>query len=182
MLLFRRRQSRLEQPTLWLPDEMLIDLQQQAAEHSPEETGGMLLGWRNGTDILITTLVGPGPRAKQSRDQFTPDGAWQQHQLEAIYRESARTVTYLGDWHSHPHSSGRPSKRDRETAIAVAGTPDARAPQPLSTHPRQTPTAMARPPARSSATARCTQSASTSTGVHPARWSRAGSGVESRAL
>ncbi len=131
MLLFRRRQSRLEQPTLWLPDEMLIDLQQQAAEHSPEETGGMLLGWRNGTDILITTLVGPGPRAKQSRDQFTPDGAWQQHQLEAIYRESARTVTYLGDWHSHPHGSGRPSKRDRETAAAVAVTPDARAPQPL---------------------------------------------------
>jgi proteasome lid subunit RPN8/RPN11 len=40
-------------------------------------------------------------------------------------------VTYLGDWHSHPHGPARPSGQDRETAAAIAACEQARTPYPI---------------------------------------------------
>lgn len=130
-MLFARRKSRLAAHTLWLAEELLDRMRTQADEHAPLETGGMLLGWRDETGILITGLLDAGPAAERERHRFLPDGAWQQRQLETAYNDSGRTVTYLGDWHSHPHGSGRPSPRDRKTAQQVAAHAEARVAAPL---------------------------------------------------
>jgi integrative and conjugative element protein (TIGR02256 family) len=121
----------LERPQVWLPAEILATLTAQANEHRPHETGGMLIGWRIGEDIVVAGTIDGGPRARRERDSFEADGEWQERQLAAIYRESARTLTYLGDWHSHPRGRGRPSAQDRETAALVADAAEARAPEPL---------------------------------------------------
>jgi integrative and conjugative element protein (TIGR02256 family) len=116
---------------VWLPVRLLAEMSDHAGEHLPNETGGMLLGWRLEEQIVIVALVQAGPRAKHARDRFHPDGAWQQRNLADIYHESGRTITYLGDWHSHPRGPRRPSGADRETAAKVAAEPDARVPEPL---------------------------------------------------
>jgi len=128
MPLLRRALAR---PLVWLPRDLLRELCTQAERERPSETGGMLLGWRVGDEIAIVSAIAAGPGAKHTRESFEADGPWQQEQLAAAYEESGRTVTYLGDWHSHPRGPARPSARDRQTAALVAGCADARAPEPL---------------------------------------------------
>jgi integrative and conjugative element protein (TIGR02256 family) len=123
--------KQLKTPPVWIPDVLLATLADEAERSRPLETGGMLVGWRVGTEVVVTGVIAAGPRAQQARDSFEADGAWQQQQLEETYRKSGRTVTFLGDWHSHPQGRPRPSLRDRETAALVARSEGTRAPQPL---------------------------------------------------
>ena len=62
---------------------------------------------------------------------FTPDGTWQQGELERRYLEGGRMQTYLGDWHSHPLGGLRPSGRDLRTACKVAATREALTGEPV---------------------------------------------------
>ncbi len=103
----------------------------QAREHAPRECGGMLLGWETGGQIVVSELVPAGPNAVHARSSFIGDGEWQQGELERIYRASGRRVTFLGDWHSHPRGSRRPSGRDQDTARAVAQADGGRTPEPV---------------------------------------------------
>jgi len=127
-LLPRRRLTR---PLVWVPAGLLRELAAQADEHRPRETGGMLLGWRVGHELVIAETIEAGPGARRARDSFEADGPWQERRLLEAYDRSGRTVTYLGDWHSHPRGPARPSGRDRETAALVAGWEDAHIPEPL---------------------------------------------------
>jgi integrative and conjugative element protein (TIGR02256 family) len=127
----RCRPGRVSRPALWLPRALLTQITEQGEDHTPMETGGMLLGWRQERAIVVTAQIEAGPGARRGQQAFTPDGDWQQRRLEEAYEQSGRTVTYLGDWHSHPRGSGRPSPKDRETAVAVAGEPLARASMPV---------------------------------------------------
>lgn len=103
----------------------------EAARMAPLETGGMLLGYRVGDEVVVQAITGPGPDAKHHRARFEPDAAWQQQELERVYAESGRITTYLGDWHTHPAGVPVPSRRDRKTARKVAREKSARAPRPL---------------------------------------------------
>lgn len=130
-MLPRRRKGRLSIPVVWIPTALLAQLHDLVREHAPLETGGMLLGWRNHGKVAIDATIDAGPGALRNRTGFTPDGHWQQQQLAAIYEQSGRTVTYLGDWHSHPHGPARPSGQDRKTAAAIAASEQARTPYPI---------------------------------------------------
>jgi integrative and conjugative element protein (TIGR02256 family) len=127
----RRRARRGLATTLWLPEELRKALETEAKEHSPRETGGMLIGYATDGAIVVTRSIDGGPNSVRKRDRFEPDGEWQQVELERIYRASGRIETFLGDWHSHPRGLGRPSRRDRATARAVARSRSSRAPNPL---------------------------------------------------
>lgn len=74
------------------------------------------MGWESGGHVVVSEMVGPDPLARHTRSGFLADGDWQQRELELIYATSALEVTHLGDWHSHPHGSRRPSSRDQDTA------------------------------------------------------------------
>lgn len=107
-------------------------MEAEASDYAPDETGGMLVGyWSDTGDAVITATIQGGPSALRRPSRFVPDGLWQQERLDEIYLQSGRVHTYLGDWHSHPLGSLRPSGRDRDTAKKVAKSTEARAPQPL---------------------------------------------------
>jgi integrative and conjugative element protein (TIGR02256 family) len=106
-----------------------------ATRWSPDETGGMLVGYRTEHHgrlaIVITGLIDAGPKATRSTAQFVPDGRWQQQQLEDVYEGSGRITTYLGDWHSHPRGRARPSAKDLATFARVAAGPESGTHLPL---------------------------------------------------
>lgn len=118
--------------TLWWERTALQGAIDEAATRWPLETGGMLLGWRANTDeVVVTTVIGPGPNAEHNPTSFRPDAVWQQEQIGEVYRRSERRVTYLGDWHTHPDGSPSLSPRDIKTQRRIARHLEARAPAPV---------------------------------------------------
>jgi integrative and conjugative element protein (TIGR02256 family) len=119
---------------VFVPAAVLQDMEAETERHAPEETGGVLLGYTDRTDarrIQVTLQLGPGPRAVHRRHFFDPDSEWQAHEIAAAYASSGRVSTYLGDWHSHPGGSRRPSGLDRSTARRIALCGRARASHPV---------------------------------------------------
>jgi integrative and conjugative element protein (TIGR02256 family) len=115
----------------WCARSALDALLAEARRWPIRETGGALLGWREADQWVIAQILGPGPHAKHRLSSFEPDAVWQNEQGHRIYRESGRTIRYLGDWHTHPRGMPRPSRQDRRTARLIAEDPDFKTPQPL---------------------------------------------------
>jgi len=117
-----------------LAEAVLAGMEEEAGRHAPDESGGVLLGYAGRDDPRVVTVlfqVGPGPDAVHLPHRFEPDGPWQEREIAAISERSGGVATYLGDWHSHPGGSGRPSGLDRSTARQIARTSEARCPHPL---------------------------------------------------
>ena len=105
--------------TIWLADNIADEIERLASLYYPLETGGMLLGWRDGDDRIVTGLVGPGRRALHGRYTFIPDGAWQRARLSELFASSGGDLDYLGDWHTHPDGMAEMSELDRRTLSKV---------------------------------------------------------------
>jgi integrative and conjugative element protein (TIGR02256 family) len=118
---------------VWIAGEDADQLIAQARRHGPLETGGIVLGYRveGGREIVITHLVGPGPRAQHMREGFAPDTAYQEAEIERIFAETDRRSIYLGDWHSHPGRAPMPSRKDEGALRRIARYQQAEAPNPL---------------------------------------------------
>ena len=117
----------------WILSGLLEQLFVEANDKFPVETGGILMGYRakDSNEPVITDLVGPGPKAKHERENFSPDYDFQCSEVARIYEASGRIITYLGDWHTHPNGSGAMSGKDRRTLYSIAGDSSLRAPVPL---------------------------------------------------
>lgn len=127
-----RGQRPRELTTVWLPASIRTNIESAASERAPDEVGGILLGYEApGGDVVVTHLVGPGPRARFRRARFEPDGLWHEKEVARIYAATARRSTYLGDWHSHPAGVAVPSRADNRTARRIARHSAARMPRPL---------------------------------------------------
>jgi integrative and conjugative element protein (TIGR02256 family) len=99
----------------------------------PEETGGVLVGYWAVPffQLVVTSAIGPGPRAVHRKDAFLPDHEYQEAEIGRIYHLSDRLHTYLGDWHTHPNSTAHLSWTDRRTLRTIATEDAARAPIPI---------------------------------------------------
>jgi integrative and conjugative element protein (TIGR02256 family) len=106
--------------TVWLTREVHDHMSGEAAAFAPLETGGVLVGWRNGSDWIATGLIGAGPKAMHGRYAFVPDHAWQVKQLAEAFAESGGDLDYLGDWHTHPTGPVQMSVADRRTLRRIA--------------------------------------------------------------
>jgi integrative and conjugative element protein (TIGR02256 family) len=73
-----------------------------ARQAAPNETGGLLLGWWEGTAVVVAHAVEvPDPDATSSRWTRHEDTA--QAALDAALRDPNHPwLGYVGDWHSHP--------------------------------------------------------------------------------
>ena len=116
----------------WFDHNALNELLDEAQRYRLRETGGALLGWHDDEDVVVTRILGPGPNARHGFSHFEPDHAWQGREGRRIYDESGRTIAYVGDWHTHPRGSPRPSPQDKKTMASIAKDPDFRTPNPLS--------------------------------------------------
>lgn len=129
----RARSAGLAPGKIWLTDAVLKAMVVEARGTEPLESGGVLLGWRDpeGLELVVAQVIGPGPRATHRRTRFSPDNDWQREQIADAYVASGRTVSYLGDWHSHPGGGDTPSRRDERTARRIARSRSARARRPV---------------------------------------------------
>lgn len=117
---------------LWVANSAMSLMLEYADQRYPFETGGMLLGYEAGNgEAVVTYLIGPGPKAKHSRFRFNPDSEYQQAKLETYFHKTNGRETYLGDWHTHPHSSSNLSWVDKKTLARIARAPESRAQNPL---------------------------------------------------
>ena len=123
----------MQRPTVWIADTAAAAMTAEATTSHPLETGGMLLGWINEdrNEVVVATVLGPGPAGEHERTRFRPDADWQQRHLDRIYEATDGRVTFVGDWHVHPDGGFGMSRRDRKTMGHTAETPDARCPQPV---------------------------------------------------
>lgn len=102
-------------------------MQIEATTHYPLETGGILLGWRSPSAMVVADIQGPGPTALHGRTRFIPDHQWQVAQIKHIFQDSGGDLDYLGEWHTHPDGVAELSGDDIRTLRRVAR----RVPRPL---------------------------------------------------
>lgn len=118
--------------TVWVKKSAYILLLEEALRGTPCETGGVLIGyWAGASDVLVTDVVGPGPRAVHGPNSFVPDYDFHNAEVSRHYRKSGREETYLGDWHTHPQARAYLSERDKKTLKGIAAFKEARLEKPL---------------------------------------------------
>jgi integrative and conjugative element protein (TIGR02256 family) len=117
--------------TAWVDKKIMDAMTSESNCWCPKETGGVLVGYWSNHDVVITDIIGPGPKAEHRRYSFAPDTKWQEHEIARIYEQSGRIHTYLGDWHSHPYGNQQLSVKDLITLFRVAVHKPARAPSPI---------------------------------------------------
>ncbi|MDP2660444.1 MAG: Mov34/MPN/PAD-1 family protein [Dehalococcoidia bacterium] len=117
--------------TVWVSEAALNAILKEADKDPDRETGGVLMGHWAEHSAVIAAVIGPGPGAVSKKRRFRPDNQWQRQEIARLYRKSGRTVTYLGDWHSHPGRLPLPSRLDVRTAHRIATFEESRAPNPL---------------------------------------------------
>lgn len=118
---------------LWVPEACIQLMKTEAATHAPQaESGGIIVGyWAGEAEGVVTDITTPGPAAVRDRERFVPDYGYDESFIERAWMESDGAETYLGDWHSHPHSNGVLSWKDRRTLGRIANDPAASAPKPI---------------------------------------------------
>ena len=121
--------SRIE--AIWVPQDLLKEICELATRAYPNETGGVLMGYDAGNGIVLTSVIGPGPRARHEPRAFRPDYEYQDAEIQRAYTSSRRCHTYLGDWHSHPHGAEALSWKDKRALRSVSSYQPARAPRPI---------------------------------------------------
>lgn len=76
------------------------------------ESGGILLGYRRGTHLHVTEATAPQPSDQGSRTRFLRSASPHQQAALTRWRDSGKTVDYLGEWHTHPEACPSPSMID----------------------------------------------------------------------
>lgn len=110
-----------------------LELFQKYIQHAGEyEAGGILLGCYRGPHIEIVSATPPGP--DDIRAPFSFIRKCTSHKEEALkqWTQSDNTITYMGEWHTHPQSIPQPSPTDYtnwqrylpncDTIICIQGT------------------------------------------------------------
>lgn len=84
------------------------------------ETGGVLVGYKEDTTIVIKQASGPGPKAIRKIDSFEKDVEFCQNFLDAEYAQDVERSIYIGEWHYHPSGDNKPSAIDLSSLSDIA--------------------------------------------------------------
>lgn len=77
------------------------------------ETGGALFGFDDGTQVAVTAVCGPGPKAIRAPQYFLRDLAHTRVAAKELHASSG--AQWIGEWHTHPRGPNGPSDRDLHT-------------------------------------------------------------------
>ena len=106
----------MRRPVIRFHSEAFETLKKEAvAAKDGLETGGILLGCDDeGTDQThVTVAGGPGPNAHRRSDSFSRDLVHAVRLGDEAYTQDGSV--WVGEWHTHPGSKVRPSRRDLRT-------------------------------------------------------------------
>ncbi|RYY17786.1 MAG: hypothetical protein EON55_01285 [Alphaproteobacteria bacterium] len=96
-----------------VPRRLLTAMTNERIAHLPNETGGFLIGTRRGPHIEVTELTTQGRGDRSTSTTFERLCPSHRERIHSAWRSSGATETMVGDWHSHPVGSSRPSGTDR---------------------------------------------------------------------
>jgi integrative and conjugative element protein (TIGR02256 family) len=102
-------------------DDVLCTIERYSKHgENDREAGGILIGSYRGAHIQIVECTVPLIRDRRFRMLF--DRRDEGHQRVALnrWRASRRTLTFVGEWHTHPESHPLPSSVDRQTWRRIA--------------------------------------------------------------
>jgi integrative and conjugative element protein (TIGR02256 family) len=97
-----------------LVEDEVINIVEQHAQKSGTslEAGGILLGYRRGKHLHITSATEPASNDKRSRFRFERDIEPHQGIARQHWLSSNQKIDYLGEWHTHPETNPSPSQLD----------------------------------------------------------------------
>lgn len=90
---------------------------ERAFARLPRETGGILIGWRDGRNIVVDQLV-EVPDDTSTGHRYHRRHAPAQHHLDQ-HISGDNLLGYVGEWHSHP-APHPPSPTDRRAIRGAA--------------------------------------------------------------
>ena len=85
------------------------------------EAGGILLGSYRGPHIEIVACTEPGSGDRRLPTLFDRRDACHQQAATDHWTESGGTITFVGEWHTHPEDIPEPSSVDLKTWEKVVG-------------------------------------------------------------
>ena len=89
------------------------------------ETGGILIGYRDvAGSVHVLEVTDAGPNAVERATQFERDCDYCQTRVDDAARRLGARGQYVGEWHSHLEAKPRPSPRDIESLVGIAGAPN----------------------------------------------------------
>jgi integrative and conjugative element protein (TIGR02256 family) len=90
------------------------------------ETGGIILGQYRGPHVEICEFTSAGPRDIRGLACFIKQDESHSRRARQLWKASGRTITNMGEWHSHPAGGVSPSFQDHQTwlsQIRLTGRP-----------------------------------------------------------
>jgi integrative and conjugative element protein (TIGR02256 family) len=84
------------------------------------EAGGILLGTVRGPHLEITGFTPPGPTDVRTLSRFIRQDILHQNAAQNAWVVSNRTVSFVGEWHTHPAGKPLPSYTDRNSWSGLA--------------------------------------------------------------
>ena len=90
---------------------VVIDHLKSHRQSSPRrrEAGGQLFARFEGNTIRIERATGPRSSDRRSLTTFVPNRLAERREIKRLFKEG---LHYVGDWHTHPETSPRPSQTD----------------------------------------------------------------------
>lgn len=83
------------------------------------ESGGILIGSLRGPHLECTKFTTPGPEDRRSEFSFTRKDPMHQRAAEREWRKSTHSVSFIGEWHTHPSGQPIPSSIDTNSWIKL---------------------------------------------------------------
>lgn len=84
------------------------------------ESGGLLLGYRKGTDLHIVDATFPSRWDRASRTMFHRSSIGHRRKAFRAWRSSSGTIDWIGEWHTHPGGTAWPSSIDLKSWATIA--------------------------------------------------------------
>jgi len=103
-----------------IEDRAKASIAKEMASNLVTETGGILIGYRRGSEIRVTAASGPGPKSERNLTSVLVDGEFAQKFTVDAFSASNGKVDYVGDWHCHLNFLIGPSDLDLEAMRIVS--------------------------------------------------------------
>jgi len=92
-----------------VPKALITSWQEIIFSSDQRESGGLLLGMRRLGSLEIVSASYPMPKDTRTRTAFIRHDSGHADMAVTAWKDSGGTVDWIGEWHTHPFGSSKPS-------------------------------------------------------------------------